>query len=239
MQVSPGQQGYDADHSQQFFQDRARAGERDAGRAERVVVGEPAALRRLFAQRVHRGSRAGQADGGDSDARQRRRRRVLRDDGHRHHRRVARSPTPTARDRYRLRSINDTMARKYWPNDSPIGKRFRFYTERDYREVVGVARTVKYVTLGEAPQAACVLSVATERKRRDGALRARQGRRRVGARPRAARDPAGRRERADSEPAARARRHRSIAVGGEARRRLARLSSAVWRSRWRASVCMA
>jgi putative ABC transport system permease protein len=50
--------------------------------------------------------------------------------------------------------INDTMARRFWPNENPIGRRFRFYTERDYREVVGVARTAKYVTLGEAPQAA-------------------------------------------------------------------------------------
>ena len=50
--------------------------------------------------------------------------------------------------------INDTMARKYWPNEDPIGRRFRFYAERDYREVVGVAKTVKYVTLGEAPQPA-------------------------------------------------------------------------------------
>jgi len=50
--------------------------------------------------------------------------------------------------------INDSMARKYWPNDTAIGKRFRFYTEKEYREVVGIAKTAKYVTLGEAPQAA-------------------------------------------------------------------------------------
>jgi predicted permease len=50
--------------------------------------------------------------------------------------------------------INDAMARKYWPNENPIGRRFRFYTERAYREVVGVAETVKYVTLGETPQPA-------------------------------------------------------------------------------------
>ena len=50
--------------------------------------------------------------------------------------------------------INDTMARRYWPNESAIGKRFRYYTEPAYREIVGVAETVKYVTLGEAPRPA-------------------------------------------------------------------------------------
>jgi putative ABC transport system permease protein len=50
--------------------------------------------------------------------------------------------------------INETMARKYWPNEDPIGRRFRYYTEQEYREVIGVAKTVKYVTLGEAPQPA-------------------------------------------------------------------------------------
>jgi predicted permease len=50
--------------------------------------------------------------------------------------------------------INETMARKYWPDEDAIGRRFRFYTEREYRQVIGVARTVKYVTLGEAPQPA-------------------------------------------------------------------------------------
>jgi predicted permease len=50
--------------------------------------------------------------------------------------------------------VNDTMARRYWPGESAIGKRFRFYTEPGYREIVGVAETVKYVTLGEAPQPA-------------------------------------------------------------------------------------
>jgi predicted permease len=56
--------------------------------------------------------------------------------------------------------INDTMARKYWPNGEAVGKRFRYYTESDYREVVGVVKTAKYITLGEAPQAASYVPVA-------------------------------------------------------------------------------
>jgi predicted permease len=56
--------------------------------------------------------------------------------------------------------INDTMARKYWPNEDAVGKRFRYYTEREYRQVVGVVKTAKYVTLGEAPQAATYVPLA-------------------------------------------------------------------------------
>ncbi|HUL72826.1 MAG TPA: ABC transporter permease [Vicinamibacterales bacterium] len=53
--------------------------------------------------------------------------------------------------------INDTMARKYWPNEEALGKRFRFYTEQDLRQVIGIARTAKYVTLGELPQPAAYI----------------------------------------------------------------------------------
>ncbi len=48
--------------------------------------------------------------------------------------------------------INEVMARRFWPNDDPIGKRFRFYGDTFYREVIGIVETVKYTTLGEAPQ---------------------------------------------------------------------------------------
>jgi predicted permease len=48
--------------------------------------------------------------------------------------------------------VNETMARRFWPNDSPIGKRLRLGGEkRPFLEVVGVARDGKYFLLGEPP----------------------------------------------------------------------------------------
>jgi putative ABC transport system permease protein len=39
--------------------------------------------------------------------------------------------------------VNDTMAKRYWPGMSPIGKRMRF-SDSDWREVVGVIDDVKH-----------------------------------------------------------------------------------------------
>jgi len=47
--------------------------------------------------------------------------------------------------------VNEKMAENFWPGADPVGKRFRFYGEDFFHEVVGVARTAKYVTLGENP----------------------------------------------------------------------------------------
>ncbi len=48
--------------------------------------------------------------------------------------------------------VNETMARRFWPNESPIGKRLRLGSDRNpYLEVVGVAKDGKYFLLGEPP----------------------------------------------------------------------------------------
>jgi predicted permease len=44
--------------------------------------------------------------------------------------------------------INETGARQFWPNEDPIGKRFKFFNG-DWITVVGVAHDSKYRTLGE------------------------------------------------------------------------------------------
>jgi predicted permease len=48
--------------------------------------------------------------------------------------------------------VNETLARRFWPGESAIGKRFGGGGDDVLREVVGVARDGKYLTLGEEPR---------------------------------------------------------------------------------------
>ncbi|HEX7962579.1 MAG TPA: ABC transporter permease, partial [Terriglobales bacterium] len=47
--------------------------------------------------------------------------------------------------------INETAAKRFWPNEDPVGKRFKFFGETEFVQVIGVARDSKYNTLGEDP----------------------------------------------------------------------------------------
>ena len=47
--------------------------------------------------------------------------------------------------------VNEAMARRYWPNASPIGRRFRI-TGGPWFEIVGVAADVKHSSLREPPR---------------------------------------------------------------------------------------
>jgi predicted permease len=56
--------------------------------------------------------------------------------------------------------INDTMAKRFWPEGSPIGKRFE--VSGTFYRVAGVARTVKNLTLNEAPRPVAWLTMRAQ-----------------------------------------------------------------------------
>lgn len=55
--------------------------------------------------------------------------------------------------------VNQTAANAFWPGEDPIGKRITFAGEGLPVEVIGVARTANYQSVGESPQALVYLSL--------------------------------------------------------------------------------
>lgn len=45
--------------------------------------------------------------------------------------------------------INEAMAKQFWPNEDPIGRHLRLFNDPVPREIVGIAKTIKYNFLGE------------------------------------------------------------------------------------------
>jgi putative ABC transport system permease protein len=70
--------------------------------------------------------------------------------------------------------VNDTMARRYWPGTSPIGKRLQLGGETEWREVIGVANDVRfwgldrpvnpemYLPLGQYPTSFVTFALRTD-----------------------------------------------------------------------------
>lgn len=56
--------------------------------------------------------------------------------------------------------VNQTLARRFWPGENPMGKRLRVFGEE--HEVVGVARDGKYHELGEEPTSFLYLPIAQQ-----------------------------------------------------------------------------
>jgi predicted permease len=58
--------------------------------------------------------------------------------------------------------VNETMAKKFWPGEDPIGKRFHFFGDPVSTQVVGVVKDNKYLAISEDPRACAFVPVTQQ-----------------------------------------------------------------------------
>lgn len=63
--------------------------------------------------------------------------------------------------------LNERMARYYWPNENPVGRRLRFSSEAPWQTVVGVAADVKAMGLADAMGTMEIYYPSSQRKTTD------------------------------------------------------------------------
>ncbi|MFQ5789195.1 MAG: ABC transporter permease [Acidobacteriota bacterium] len=151
MTISPGQRGYDRPRGEQFYRQVAERVETLPG-VRSVSWASNLPLFGGFQRSVFIEGQEGQEEGGGI--------LVLTNIVDLEYFETAGIPLRRGRnftsadreDSVNVVIINETMAERFWPEQEPLGKRFQFYGDDFFQEVVGVAQTSKYITLGEDPQ---------------------------------------------------------------------------------------
>ena len=62
----------------------------------------------------------------------------------------------------RVAVINEAMAKRFWPAEDAVGKRFHFFREPDLRQIIGVVKDTVFADIGEEPQPVVYLPITQD-----------------------------------------------------------------------------